>query len=355
MRLPEELCCPAHRHPLLGENGADAATAPAGLLVCPSGCRVPVVRGIPRFVGSEGYAAGFGEQWKKFRRTQLDSYTGTTISRDRLARCLGGSLARLRGKSVLEVGCGAGRFTELLLAAGARVFATDLSTAVEANYDNFRGSPGYFVCQADLRELPAQRQSFDFVICLGVIQHTPDPEATIAALYDFVRPGGSLAIDHYRYDAADMTRVRQRLRSFLIRRDPRVALPLVRAVVAVLWPVHRLLWRGSKLGSVAAARRRWLRLSPVLDYHDYYSELGPELLYAWAALDTHDALTDVYKHKRTVEEIADCLNRLGLENIEASYGGNGVEALAIRPLATRPMVTPPLAREPMSGETPVRP
>jgi len=242
MRVPDELCCLAHRLPLVAEEGTAEITASTRLLVCQSGCRVSAVHGIPRFVASEGYAAGFGRQWKKFSRTQLDSFTGSTISRDRLTRCLGGSLAILHDKNVLEVGCGAGRFTELLLQAGARVFAIDLSSAVEANYDNCSGAARYFVCQADLSALPARRGSFDFVICLGVIQHTPEPEETIATLCDFVKPGGRLVIDHYRYDATDMTPVRHRLRSFLIRRNPRFALRFVRAMVAVLWPAHRLLW-----------------------------------------------------------------------------------------------------------------
>jgi SAM-dependent methyltransferase len=333
LRLPSELCCIHHGLPLMEATGAAQVTHSSRSLTCRAGCRVPVIRGIPRFVASEGYAAGFGRQWKRFRRTQLDSFTWTTISRDRLSRCLGGSLAELRGKTVLEVGCGAGRFTELLLAAGARVFAADLSNAVEANYDNCCGAADYFVCQADLRALPAHRDSFDFVICLGVIQHTPEPEATIATLSEFVRPGGRLVIDHYRYDSADMTEVRQRLRSLLIRRDPRLALLFVRLLVAVLWPVHRLLWRLSANQWFAKARRLWLRYSPVLDYHDYYSYLGPRLLYAWATLDTHDCLTDFYKHKRTVEQVASCLQRLGLDSIEASYGGNGVEARATRPMS----------------------
>jgi len=81
----------------------------------------------------------------------------------------------------------------------------------------------------------------------------------------------------------------------------------------------------------AATRQRWLRLSPVLDYHEYYAQLGPRLLYAWASLDTHDALTDFYKHKRTVEQIVTCLQSLGLADVEASYGGNGVEARAFKP------------------------
>jgi SAM-dependent methyltransferase len=331
MRLPGELCCPGHRLPLRDEDGSAEITHATRLLLCRSGCRVPVVRGIPRFVASEGYTSGFGQQWKEFRRTQLDSYTRTDISRSRLSRCLGGSLTVLRDRNILEVGCGAGRFTELLIEAGARVFATDLSAAVEANHDNCGGAPGYFVCQADLTALPVHPESFDFVICLGVIQHTPNPEETIAALAGYVRPGGALIIDHYRYDAADMTRVRQRLRSFLIRRDPKFALRLVRAIVDILWPAHRLLWRLSGNSWGARARQHWLRMSPVLDYHDHYAELGAPLLHAWARLDTHDCLTDMYKHKRSVEQIAGCLRHLGLEQIEASYGGNGVEARAFKP------------------------
>jgi protein-L-isoaspartate O-methyltransferase len=71
-----------------------------------------------RFVGSSNYASAFGLQWNRFQRTRLDSYTGTTISRDRLTGALGGSLDVVRDKSVLEAGCGAGRFTEVLLFAG---------------------------------------------------------------------------------------------------------------------------------------------------------------------------------------------------------------------------------------------
>ncbi|MGH7062405.1 MAG: hypothetical protein ACREFH_18585, partial [Stellaceae bacterium] len=69
MVLPEELCCPVHREPLVGEGGGAPAGTQANFLVCRSGCRVPVVRGVARFVSSPSYAAGFGEQWKKFRRT----------------------------------------------------------------------------------------------------------------------------------------------------------------------------------------------------------------------------------------------------------------------------------------------
>src|SRR5262249_51458232 len=136
--------------------------------VCPRGCRFPVVASIPRFVPKNHYAASFGLQWKNFRKTQLDSYTGHPVSADRLRRCLGGDLGVLREKLVLEAGCGAGRFTEVLLKAGARVTACDLSEAVEANHANHGGRPDLFLAQADILALPFAPATFDYVICLGV-------------------------------------------------------------------------------------------------------------------------------------------------------------------------------------------
>ncbi|WFU18967.1 class I SAM-dependent methyltransferase [Bradyrhizobium sp. CB3481] len=295
-----------------------------------SGRAYSVIGGVPRFVPPENYAAAFGLQWKTFRKTQLDSYTGTSISRDRLERCLGG-FGAVRGKKVLEAGCGAGRFTEVLLAEGAQVLACDLSTAVEANRENCGSRDGYFVCQADIRALPVAPRSFDVVICLGVIQHTPDPDETIRVLAGHVAPGGLLVIDHYRYGHEDMTKTRQRLRKFLIRQDPKVAMNLVRLLVAALWPLHRLSWHLRKLALGGRFRQAVLHFSPVLDYHDYYGQLGPKLLYAWAVLDTHDALTDRYKHKRSTEQIAQALDAAGLVQIEVSYGGNGVEARGLVP------------------------
>ncbi|PJF37881.1 MAG: class I SAM-dependent methyltransferase, partial [Phototrophicales bacterium] len=117
----------------------------------------------------DNYASSFGIQWNHYRLTQLDSHTGTTLSRDRLVRCLGGSLDVVKGKRVLEAGCGAGRFTELLLEAGAELVSIDLSSAVEANYENFKDKPNYFVAQASILDLPFAQEQFDIVICLGVI------------------------------------------------------------------------------------------------------------------------------------------------------------------------------------------
>lgn len=327
MQIPPQLRCTLHGEPIVSDRAARVEDA--SQLICAQGCKFPVVKKVPRFVPADNYAAGFGLQWNAFRKTQLDSYTKTTISRDRLARCLGGSLESVRGKTVLEVGCGAGRFTELFLAAGAHVFAVDLSNAVEANYENCGSAENYFVCQADARHLPVEPHSFDFVVCLGVIQHTPNSEETIAGLTRYLKPGGTLVIDHYAH-AYPHNALQKLLRSLLISLSAGTAKSVALLFTRLLLPLHRLGW-SEKRGRWRV--RRFLKeYSPVIDYYEAYPQLGKRLLAEWALLDTHDTLTDHFKHFRSVEEIERCLQACGLVDLVVYYGGNGVEARARMPL-----------------------
>ena len=267
--LSETLVCPEH-HEML-------AFVKDNQLACPAGCQFPILSDIPRFVPSNDYAEAFGLQWDLFRKTQLDSYTGTTISRDRLRRCLGGDLAILRDTMVLEAGCGAGQFTEILASQGAHVFALDLSSAVEANLANRREQEAhgekigsYFVCQASILRPPVRPRSFDFVVALGVVQHTPDPSVTIQALASCVKPGGVLTLDHYSLDY-DVTWSRRLMRALLLQLPPRAASKIALTMARMLTVLHRLFWRPGRL--TRAARRVLRHLSPLVDYYDGYPQL----------------------------------------------------------------------------------
>lgn len=173
----------------------------------------PIIRGIPRFVDAENYSDDFGDQWNMFPKTQLDSFTGLDNSETRLARCLRGNLASLTDKKVLEAGSGAGRFTEVLLKYGAVVDSFDYSNAVEANAKNNGHHANLVLAQADIRKMPFPKASYDYVICLGVLQHTPNPEESIARLWEMVRPGrglgsGSLSVEMAKYSAPTGRRCR---------------------------------------------------------------------------------------------------------------------------------------------------
>jgi SAM-dependent methyltransferase len=322
------LVCPMHHVPLQ----LDASSTETSF-TCPSGCIFPIRNNIPRFVSPNTYASSFGLQWNKFRTTQLDSVSGLTVSKDRLTRLVGGDLGIVSGKNVLEAGCGAGRFTECLLCAGAHVFAVDLSSAVEANYETCKKFPNYFVCQSDLANLPVNPCQFDVVICIGVVQHTPSPEKTMEHLCSYIKPGGILVMDHYT--AGHPTPfARKALRSFLIKRSPEFCMAFCRVLRDVLWPLHKMFFALRGIPGFARLRSVFLRISPLVDYHDSYPEIGPILLREWAFLDTHDLLTDFYKHLRSTDEIRFHLEKCGMQNIATAYAGNGVEARAQKPLVT---------------------
>ena len=313
--------CPDHGVPLSEEPSS---------LVCPSGHVFEVRRGISRFVGSSGYAATFGLQWNRFRRTQLDSVSGLTLSTDRLRRCLGPTAwDSLEGSQVLEGGCGAGRFTEVLLERGATVTSIDLSEAVVANHENFSHSPRHRVAQANLTRLPFAPESFDVVVCLGVLQHTPSPEGTIASLCQVLRPGGWLVLDHYTYKLGWFLSLRPAARQYFLRRSPETAMCQIARVVECALPLQRRVAR-------RPVRRRLLNaLVPVVSFYGSLPELSTELQSQWALLDTYDSLTDRFKHFRTRGQIERAVRRLGLQDVTCRHGGNGIELRARRSLGSR--------------------
>ena len=70
-----------------------------------------------------------------------------------------------------------------------------------------------------------------------------------------------------------------------------------------------------------------------VEYYRAHPELNDELQREWALLDTHDSLTDWYRHLRSRKAIRAALERSGLTSIWCEKGGNGVEARAMRPRA----------------------
>jgi len=301
-------------------------------LQCPSGHRFRVQRDIPRLLASQNnYADAFGEQWIEYRITQLDSYTHTNISRDRLRRCLGealwGSLQKPGRLNILESGCGAGRFTEVLLTLpAAYVTSTDLSSAVEPNKVNCPLSDRHRILQCDINQPPFGPEQYDIVVCLGVIQHTKNPERTIEDLYKQVKPGGWLVIDHYTQTLSYYTKLSEwLLRPILKRVSPSRGLSVTKALTKAFFPLHRAVKNAKPLQMLVS------RFSPLLTYYHLFPQLNDRLQYEWAELDTHDSLTDYYKHLRSPRSIKSTLQALGARNVWVQKGGNGVEARCQKP------------------------
>ncbi len=158
----------------------------------------PKKNGAFRIVNDNNYTDNFGYQWNKFVGTQVDKASKLEMSKTRLFAETNWDKEDLTGKNILEVGSGAGRFTQILLDhTNANVYSVDYSNAVEANYKNNGPHERLQLFQASIYEMPFAKAQFDKVLCIGVLQHTPNFEQSVKALIDMVKPGGELVVDFY--------------------------------------------------------------------------------------------------------------------------------------------------------------
>ncbi|MDE2089158.1 MAG: bifunctional 2-polyprenyl-6-hydroxyphenol methylase/3-demethylubiquinol 3-O-methyltransferase UbiG [Gammaproteobacteria bacterium] len=101
--------------------------------------------------------------------------------------------AGLRGKRVLDVGCGGGILAEGMALRGAAVTGIDMSAAPLAVARLHQLESGATVdYQRITAEALAERQpaAFDVVTCMEMLEHVPDPASVIAACARLVKPGG---------------------------------------------------------------------------------------------------------------------------------------------------------------------
>jgi SAM-dependent methyltransferase len=138
-----------------------------------------------RIARDEGYAASFGYEWNKFQWLQIDKFNGTTQSRDRFFAVTNWDELSLRAENILNVGSGAGRFTQVVLDfTEANLYNLDYSAAVEANFRNNASHPRLKLFEANIYELPFEKESFDRVVCSGTLQHTQDVRKSVSCLID---------------------------------------------------------------------------------------------------------------------------------------------------------------------------
>jgi SAM-dependent methyltransferase len=307
-----DFLCPACRSPLMA---ADAS------LRC-ANCQAayPVRDGIARFVPAENYSNSFGLQWNRHRRTQLDSAIGKPISENRLYQATGWP-RNLHGQRILEAGSGAGRFTEVLCRTGADIFSFDYSSAVEANQQNNGTQPNLRLFQADIFRIPLREAWFDHVLCLGVLQHTPDPQKAFLSLARHVRPGGDLVIDVYRRSVAAALQWKYLLRPITRRVSPARLYGIVESIAPSLVGPTRWLRR--------IAGRAGARLSPIVEYS--HLGLSPEQNVQWAVLDTFDMYSPAYDLPQTAHTVRNWFTTAGFTQIEVFNGLNGVVGRGRRP------------------------
>lgn len=199
--LNDLLCCPSCRGDLtLHDETPEQPEVESGQLLCRA-CNIayPIVRGIPRFVGSDKYVGSFSYEWNRWNKVQLDMANGRRESEDTFAQKTGFTPEELKGKLVLDVGCGAGRFLDVASRWGARVVGVDLSFAVEASHQNVGSRDTVAVIQADVFHLPFRPETFDAIFSIGVLHHSRDTREAFLQLPKLLKNGGDLSVWLYYY------------------------------------------------------------------------------------------------------------------------------------------------------------
>ena len=106
------------------------------------------------------------------------------------------------GKAVLDLGCGEGRFSRMLVERGAHCIGIDVTPSMCARARERDRSANVYAC-ADAARLPFADASFDLVVSYITLVDIPDYRAAIAECARVLRPGGRLlSLDFNRPESA---------------------------------------------------------------------------------------------------------------------------------------------------------
>jgi SAM-dependent methyltransferase len=308
------LRCPVCKGPLArSESGVSCPTC---------GRQFPEVRGVLRFVDQGNYADSFGYQWQRFERTQLDQ-ADRSLSEEDFVRKTGLTPQDMKGKLVLDVGCGMGRFAEVVTRWGARVVGIDFSAAAEVAARNL--SDREFVAfQADVFSLPFAPESFDCVYSMGVLHHTPDCEKAVKVLPQYLKPGGTLAV--WLYSGYNKWyRFSDQYRKITHRVSPRALHAFFRVAVPFFYWLDRCLRVVPIVGKPVAGAIH--HVFPV----NRHSHAEVRIL------DTLDWYSPQYQSKHTYEQVFRWFESCGLEGL--TVGNSAVGVRGRKPVRNEQSVT----------------
>jgi len=107
----------------------------------------------------------------------------------------------IKGKQVLDVGCGSGRWTKYVAGYAAHVDAIDPSKAIEAASALLAGCSNVRLSRTAVDHLPFADSSFDFVFSLGVLHHIPDTQLAMQQCVSKLKTGGYFLVYlYYKFD-----------------------------------------------------------------------------------------------------------------------------------------------------------
>ena len=268
---------------------------------------------IPRFCAEDNYSESFGYQWNKFYNTQLDSFCDIDFSHNRFWAETNWDPKSLDNSTVLEVGSGAGRFSEAFLSSTkCNLYSIDYSTAVEANLrNNKKFNSRLILSQASIYQMPFKDNSFDKVFSFGVLQHTPSFRKSISALVSKAKKNGEIVIDFYPYKGF-YTKLHSKyiFRPITKRISKKLLLLLIKKSVPLSLFLFDILNK-LKLGFL-------IRFLPITDVRCFPKKLNNKERLEWAIMDTFDAFSPEFDNPQRLTKV---IKMFRDEGCTVTFGG----------------------------------
>ena len=303
-KLLDLLRCPDCGKKLtLKEEKREGGEIKEGRLECLCGKTYAIKNFIPRFVKHDNYLKSFSFEWNIHRRTQLDSSNKSNMMKNNAEGIFKSRIsfpaASLKGRLVLDAGCGMARYAEAASNTGAEIIGVDGSFAVDAAYENIGRKPNVHFVQADIFNLPFASGSFDFIYSFGVLHHTPDCEGAFKKLTPLLKPGGSISIFVYSSYNRGIVYSSAFWRFFTTRMPKRLLYTLCHVSVPLYF-----LYKVPVLGSIL----KTLFVIPMIPN------------WRWRVLDTFDWYSPKYQSKHTHSEIFKWFKDAGLSDVSIFEG-----------------------------------
>jgi SAM-dependent methyltransferase len=193
--LLKHICCPEcnSQFKLITEEISHDEIKKGRLECKKCGRMYPIIRYIPRFVKTDTNMESFSFEWEKHARTQVDSSKDRRSEKSFFNKT-NFNRSKLKGKLVLDAGCGTGRYTDIASRSGGEVIGFDLSFAVDYAYKNLGMRKNVHIIQADMFNLPFKKETFDYVFSIGVLHHTGNAKKAFKSILKLLKRGGEIGI-----------------------------------------------------------------------------------------------------------------------------------------------------------------
>ncbi len=243
-----------------------------------------VIDGIPRFVSDE-HLQSFGDQWTTFEVAHDNE------DRETFAAKTGMLLDEVAGLRILDAGCGGGRYSKICGESGATVFGADHTRAVDKARRLCSRLPNVHFLQADLKHLPLEPASFDFVFSIGVMHHDADTRAVFDAVAKMVKPGGRYSVWLYRRNQWWQEVINTSLRAVTTRLPSKLLMPFCHI--------------GAILGSIPVVNRTLNKIVNFSAHPNYENRV----------CDTFDWWAPKYQDHHTLDELCQWFSEAGFEDL----------------------------------------